>query len=73
MPNMTFALPDDLHREIRAHPEVKWAEVARRALRRELERVHTYDRLLAGSRLTEDDAVELGRKVRRSAARRRRE
>jgi hypothetical protein len=70
MPNMTFSLPGDLHREMRAHPDVKWAEVARRAIERELRRLHMYDRLLAGSRLTERDAVELGRQARRAAARR---
>ncbi len=72
MTNMTLSLPEDLHREMHAHPEVKWAEVARRAIQRELDRLHAYDRLLAGSALTERDAITLGREVRRSAARQRR-
>lgn len=72
MTNMTLSLPEELHREMRSHPEVRWAEVARRAIQRELERLHTYDRLLAGSALTEKDAVALGREVRQAAARRRR-
>jgi len=72
MTNMTLSLPEELHREMRSHPEIKWAEVARRAIQRELERLHTYDRLLAGSALTERDAVALGREIRRAAARRRR-
>lgn len=66
MPNMTFAVPDDLHREMRAHPEIKWSEVARQAIRREIERIHIYDRLLAKSTLAEDDAVRLGREIRRA-------
>jgi hypothetical protein len=69
MPNMTFALSEEMHREIRRHTEVKWSEVARRALARELQRLHIYDRLLAGSKITEKDAVELGRDVRRAGAR----
>ncbi len=32
MVNMTLAIPDELHRKIRKHPEVKWSEVARRAI-----------------------------------------
>jgi hypothetical protein len=72
MTNMTLSLPEELHREMRSHPEVRWAEVARRAIQRELERLHTYDRLLSGSALTEKDAVSMGREVRRGAARRRR-
>lgn len=69
MPNMTLALPERLHREMRRHPEIRWAEVARRALTRELSRLRVYDRLLSGSKLTEKDAVEIGRKVNRAAAR----
>ena len=32
MPNMTFAIPDTLHKFIKAHNEVNWSEVGRRAL-----------------------------------------
>ena len=70
--NMTFALPEELHREMRAHPEVKWSEVARRAIEEEIARVHLHDRLLSKSKLTREDAVEIGREARAAAARRRR-
>jgi hypothetical protein len=69
MPNMTLALPDELHRELRRHKEVRWAEIARRAFVKELARLHVYDRVLATSRLTEADAVEIGRDVRRKGRR----
>ena len=69
MPNMTLALPEKLHREMKRHPEVKWSEVARRALARELERLQVYDRLLAGSVMSEKDAVEIGRTINRAASR----
>lgn len=72
MPNMTFSLPDDLHGEMRAHPEIKWAEIARRAIRQELERLHAYERAFARSEFTEADAVRVGREARRAAAKRRR-
>lgn len=65
MPNMTFAVPDDVHKEMRRHKEVRWSEIARRALAREISRLHIYDRILAGSRLGESDAVELGQAIRR--------
>ena len=32
MPNMTFAIPDALHKFIKAHREVNWSEIGRRAL-----------------------------------------
>jgi hypothetical protein len=72
MTNVTLAVPKELHKEMRSHPEIKWSEVARQAFQREVDRLHIYDRLLANSRLTEKDAVELGRSIRRAAARRHR-
>jgi len=71
MPNVTFAVPAELHREMRAHPEIKWAEVARAAFREHLRRMAVYDRLFSASKLTERDAVVLGRETRRAASRRR--
>jgi hypothetical protein len=70
MPNVTFSVPDELRREMRAHPEIKWAEVARSAFRSQLRRLDIYDRLLSTSRLMERDAVRLGREIRRAASRR---
>ena len=70
MPNVTFAVPDELHRDMRAHPEIKWAEIARSAFRAQLRRLEVYDRLLSTSRLTERDAIELGREIRRAASKR---
>jgi len=72
MPNMTFSVPEELHREIRKHKDVRWSEIARRALAREVNRLRIYDRLLAHSELTEADAVAIGRSIRRREARSRR-
>lgn len=65
MPNMTFAVPEELHKEMRRHKDVRWSEIARRALAREISRLHIYDRILADSLLTEADAIQLGRAIRR--------
>jgi hypothetical protein len=66
MANMTFSVPAELHREMKAHPEVKWAEVARRAFRDHLDKLELYDHLLSSSKLTQADAVRLGREIRQS-------
>lgn len=71
MPNMTLAISDELLEEMRAHPEINWSEITRRSIRRELERLHVIDALLRGSKLTDKDAVEIGRSIRRNAAQRR--
>jgi hypothetical protein len=68
MSNMTFAVPDDLHREMRAHPEIRWAEVARRAFREHLDKLELYNHLLSSSKLSQADAARLGREIRQSGA-----
>ncbi len=70
MTNVTLAVPEELHQEMRRHPEIKWSEVARRAFQRELERLNMLDRLLSNSRLNEKDAVEIGRRINKAMARR---
>ncbi|HIH21160.1 MAG TPA: hypothetical protein HA222_00660 [Candidatus Diapherotrites archaeon] len=32
MVNMTFAIPEQIHKIMKKHPEVKWSEVARQAI-----------------------------------------
>ncbi|MFI5418928.1 MAG: hypothetical protein ACHQ2Y_08560 [Candidatus Lutacidiplasmatales archaeon] len=72
MTNVTLAVPKELHQEMRRHPEIRWSEVARMAFQHEVDRLHVLDRLLTNSRLTERDAKELGRSIRRAASRRHR-
>lgn len=57
-----------MREEMRRHRTVKWPEVVRDAIAAELARLHAFDQLLEKSRLNEDDAVELGRAARRTAA-----
>lgn len=32
MPHITLSIPEDLYEEMKKHPEVRWSEVARRAI-----------------------------------------
>ncbi|NJE10662.1 hypothetical protein [Thermococcus sp. MAR1] len=32
MPNITLSVPPDLYRRMKRHPEIKWSEVARKAI-----------------------------------------
>lgn len=68
MVNVTVAVSPALHEEMRRHRTVKWPEVVRSAIAAELERLHAFDKLLADSRLSEEDAVRLGQEARRKAA-----
>lgn len=67
MPEFKVSLPQSLHEEVEAHPEINWDEIARESIRRTINRLHVHEDLMSGSRLTEEDAVELGREIRRTA------
>jgi hypothetical protein len=68
MVNMTLAIPEDLHRIIKSHSEIKWSEVARKAMWNQARKLQLMDSLLVNSELTEEDALELGKKVNRAIA-----
>jgi hypothetical protein len=70
MPNVTFAVPERMHKEMRRHAIIKWPEVLRQAIARELELLDAYDRIFAQSEMTEEQAIALGREARRAAAQR---
>ncbi|MGI0149792.1 MAG: hypothetical protein ACREDF_09720 [Thermoplasmata archaeon] len=59
MPNITLAVPKDLHRKMRAHPEVKWSEVVRRVLAQRIRDLERMDAIARRSTLTLEDVDEL--------------
>ncbi len=70
MPNMTLAIPEDLHEAMRKHQEIKWSEVARQALRERVQMLDVMDRMLTNSRLSEKDALKFGRLANKGIAKR---
>jgi len=63
MANMTLAIPEEMHKEINKHPEIKWSEVARQAFDKKIKELHWMDVLLSKSELTEEDAERIGHKI----------
>jgi len=39
MTHLTFSIPDELYEEMKKHPEIKWSEVARKAIAKYLQQV----------------------------------
>lgn len=70
MVSITLAVPEELKTEMDRHPELNWSEVARQAIREKVLLLHKLDVFLAQSKLTEEDALELGKKVNKSLAKR---
>lgn len=65
MPNVTLAVPEELHRIMKNHPEIKWTEVARHAMKEYAVRLQVLDDITSKSKFTEKDALELGEAVKK--------
>ena len=63
MVSITLAVPAELKHEMDNHPELNWSEVARAAIREKLSQLNILKKITAKSKLTEKDALALGRKI----------
>lgn len=72
MPNVTVSVPEELKQELDKLPEVNWSEAVRTFLSEKVKReslLRKLDRMLEGSKLTEEEAdkfaIELGRQMKK--------
>ena len=70
MSNLTLAIPEDLEQIMERHKDIKWTEVARQAMWEKARKLELMDKLLAKSELTEQDAEEIGHKIKHGIAKR---
>lgn len=70
MPNMTISVPDDLYEIMKKHREIKWSEIARRAMWEYAKKLELLDKLLENSELTDEDVSELAKKIKKGIAER---
>ena len=70
MTNMTLAVPEDLYEIMKRHNEIKWSEIARQALWDHARKLELMDKILAKSKLTEEDAEKIGHKIKHGIAKR---
>ncbi len=61
--NVTLAVPKDLKQDMDEFPVINWSEVAREAFREKLGELKLLKEITSKSKLTEKDALELGRKI----------
>ena len=70
MTNMTLSMPDEVHKEMKHFSEIKWSEVARKAIIEKLETLQLAERLAKKSRLTEKDVADFSKKIKSGASKR---
>ena len=65
MTNLTLSIPDDLKVKMGRFPEINWSEVARQAIMEKTRVLEQMQLMLSQSKLTEQDAVKIGREIKR--------
>lgn len=66
MTTITLSMPEELKKEMDESKEINWSEVARTAIRQKLAQLRILKSIAAKSKLTEKDALELGKKINKS-------
>jgi predicted house-cleaning noncanonical NTP pyrophosphatase (MazG superfamily) len=61
--NVTFAVPEELHEIMRRHPEIKWSEIARKAMWDYARKLELMERVVSESQFSEKNVLELDKKV----------
>lgn len=70
MTNMTLSMPNDVYEEMQKFSEVKWSEVARKAIITKLETLKLADEIASKSKLTQQDVDEFSKKINSLATKR---
>jgi len=65
MVNITLSLPEDIKKEMEKFPEINWSVIAREAIKKRILLLATFSELIKDSKLTEEDAIKLGRELKK--------
>lgn len=69
MPNITISVPEELKHKMDNLPELNWSELIRGFLLEKINRallLKKLDKMLENSKLTEEDCLRLGDKIKKS-------
>ena len=70
MVNITLAIPEELHRKLKSHSEIRWSKVIRKILEKRLRDLEIIDNITSESKFSEQDAEEIGEKIKEGIAKR---
>lgn len=69
MVNMTLAIPDELHNKMKEFSEIRWSEVARKAIEQRVNDLEVMNKIASKSKLTKKDVEELSKKINNASTR----
>ena len=70
MANITLSVPNDVHEDMKRFSEVKWSEVARKAIIEKIDAMKAADRIAGKSKLTKRDIEEFSKMIKKEARKR---
>ena len=70
MANITLSVPEMIHKQMKHFSEVKWSEVARKAIIERLEILQLAEKLAQKSKLTESDIEKFNTKIKSLSSKR---
>ena len=68
--NMTLSIPDELHKKMKKMSEIRWSEIARRAIEERINDFEVIEKIASKSKLTKKDVDEIAKKIKRAATKR---
>ncbi|HLC96313.1 MAG TPA: hypothetical protein VJH97_03260 [Candidatus Nanoarchaeia archaeon] len=69
MPNITLAIPEDLHTKMKERSEIRWSEVVRKSISQKIEDLDVMDKLTTKSKLTQKDVDSIASRIDGAVAR----
>ncbi len=63
MPTITLSMPDELKKQMDEFGDINWSAVAREAIKNKVSQLILFKSIVSKSKLTEKDALKIGRKI----------
>lgn len=70
MANMTLSIPNEIHQSMKHFSEIRWSEVARKAIIEKIETLELAEKLAKKSQLTKKDVEDFNKKIKNLASKR---
>ena len=65
MANITLSVPEDIHEIMKRHREIRWSEIARKALVEQVKKLEVMEKIASKSKLTMHDVEEINEKIKK--------
>ncbi len=66
MPNITLSVPEDVHNAMKRHREIRWSEIAKKAIVAEVAKLALIEKITSKSKLSMKDVMEISEKIKSS-------